>query len=148
MWHWLWKRWVITIIFWTNPLNHPNSNVHGANMGPIWGRQNPDGPHVGPMNFAIWVHISLEFWFTALHGYLIVDHSLNHRFIILIVYLYRSIYPFYFKRKKYFQEKTCYWIIFIYHMSNIFVVLLLWCVEDIWWSILSFPYQIDPIMDS
>ena len=24
-------------------------------MGPIWGRQNPGGPHVGPMNFAIWV---------------------------------------------------------------------------------------------
>ena len=23
-------------------------------MGPIWGRRDPDGPHVGPMNFAIW----------------------------------------------------------------------------------------------
>ena len=23
-------------------------------MGSIWGRQDPDGPHVGPMNFAIW----------------------------------------------------------------------------------------------
>ena len=22
--------------------------------GPIWGRQDPGGPHVGPMNFAIW----------------------------------------------------------------------------------------------
>ena len=22
-------------------------------MGPIWGRQDPDGPHVDPMNFAI-----------------------------------------------------------------------------------------------
>ena len=32
----------------------PNSKVHGANMGPIWGRQDPGGPHVGPMNFAIW----------------------------------------------------------------------------------------------
>ena len=27
----------------------------GANMGPIWGRQDPGGPHVGPMNLAIWV---------------------------------------------------------------------------------------------
>ena len=35
-------------------LNNPNSKVHGANMGPIWGRQDPGGPHVGPMNFAIW----------------------------------------------------------------------------------------------
>ena len=32
----------------------PDSKVHGANMGPILGRQDPDGPHVGPMNFAIW----------------------------------------------------------------------------------------------
>ena len=32
----------------------PDSKVHGANMGPIWGRQDPGGPHVGPMNFAIW----------------------------------------------------------------------------------------------
>ena len=30
------------------------SKVHGANMGPIWGRQDQDGPHVGPMSFAIW----------------------------------------------------------------------------------------------
>ena len=36
-------------------VNSPGSNVHGANMGPIWGRQDPGGPHVGPMNFAIWV---------------------------------------------------------------------------------------------
>ena len=33
--------------------NTPDSKVHGANMGPIWGRQDPGGPHVGPMNFAI-----------------------------------------------------------------------------------------------
>ena len=34
---------------------YPDSKVHGANMGPIWGRQDPDWLHVGPMNFAIWV---------------------------------------------------------------------------------------------
>ena len=34
--------------------NFPDSNFHGANMGPIWGRQDPCGPRVGPMNFAIW----------------------------------------------------------------------------------------------
>ena len=32
----------------------PDSKVHGANMGPIWGRQDPGGPHVGPMNFVLW----------------------------------------------------------------------------------------------
>ena len=32
----------------------PDNKVHGANMGPIWGLQDLGGPHVGPMNFAIW----------------------------------------------------------------------------------------------
>ena len=44
--------------------NDPNSKVHGANMGPIWGRQDPGGPHVGPMNFVIWGCISLS-WSTC-----------------------------------------------------------------------------------
>ena len=37
-------------------LNHqlPDSKVHEANMGPIWGRQDPGGPHVGHRNLAIW----------------------------------------------------------------------------------------------
>ena len=38
---------------------NPDSKVHGANMGPIWGRQDLGGPHVGPMNFAIWEAMSL-----------------------------------------------------------------------------------------
>ena len=33
--------------------HHPDSKVYGTNMGPIWGRQDPGGPYVGPMNFAI-----------------------------------------------------------------------------------------------
>ena len=32
----------------------PDSKGHGANMGHIWGQQDPGGPRVGPMNFAIW----------------------------------------------------------------------------------------------
>ena len=32
----------------------PDSKVYGANMGPTWGRQDPGGSHVGPMNLAIW----------------------------------------------------------------------------------------------
>ena len=39
---------------WTSNLGHdPDSKVHGAIMGPTWGRQDPGGPHVGPMNLAI-----------------------------------------------------------------------------------------------
>ena len=36
----------------------PDSKVHGANMGPIWGQQDPGGAHVGPMNYDIWVYTS------------------------------------------------------------------------------------------
>ena len=32
----------------------PHSKFHGANMGIIWGRQDPVGPHVCPVNFGIW----------------------------------------------------------------------------------------------
>ena len=38
---------------------HPDSKVDGANLGPIWGRQDTDGPHVGPMDFAIWEYTAL-----------------------------------------------------------------------------------------
>ena len=34
--------------------HNPDSKVHGAYMGPTWGRQDPGGPHVGPMIIAIW----------------------------------------------------------------------------------------------
>ena len=43
---------ICTILAWFRLV--PDSKVRGANMGPIWGRQDPGGPHVGPMNFAIW----------------------------------------------------------------------------------------------
>ena len=38
-----------------NNITYSDSKVHGATMGPIWGRQGPGGPHGGPMKFAIWV---------------------------------------------------------------------------------------------
>ena len=44
----------VALIYW-NLASYPDSKVHGANMGPIWGLQDPGGPHVGPINFAIWV---------------------------------------------------------------------------------------------
>ena len=60
----MWRVWVSNYIpscMWMYPsiTSHRYHNIldgkdHGANMGPIWGRQVPGGPHVGPMNFAIW----------------------------------------------------------------------------------------------
>ena len=32
----------------------PDSKVHRANMGPTWVLSAPRGPHVGPMDLAIW----------------------------------------------------------------------------------------------
>ena len=46
----------------------PDIKIHGANMGPIWGRQDPGGPHVGPMNFAIW-----EYFWQACICFMFVD---------------------------------------------------------------------------
>ena len=42
-----------------------DSKVHGDNMGPIWGRQDPGGPHVGPITFVIWEMLenTLKFFF-------------------------------------------------------------------------------------
>ena len=34
--------------------SHPDSKVCGTNMGPTWGCQGPGGPHIGPINLAIW----------------------------------------------------------------------------------------------
>ena len=39
---------------------YPDSKVYGANMGPTWVLSAPDGPHVGPMNFAIRVEILVD----------------------------------------------------------------------------------------
>ena len=50
-WHW-------QVRYYHSGEHYPDSKVHGAIMGPIWGRQDPGGPHVGPMNFAIWVVFS------------------------------------------------------------------------------------------
>ena len=35
--------------------NVPGNKVHGAYKGPIWGQQDPGGPHVGLMILTIWV---------------------------------------------------------------------------------------------
>ena len=36
-------------------------------MEPIWGRQDPGGPHIGPMNFAIWGYIPFERYFESIN---------------------------------------------------------------------------------
>ena len=59
---WEWTIWGVLLLPWCvsvwgidTRFSYPDSKIHGTNMGPISGRQDPGGPHVGPMNFAIWV---------------------------------------------------------------------------------------------
>ena len=43
---------------WCEPTDrYPDSKINGANMGPTWDREDPGGPHVGPMNNAIWLYV-------------------------------------------------------------------------------------------
>ena len=48
-----------------------DSEIHEANMGPTWVLSAAGGPHVGPMNFAIWVPFpehQQALWWSNKHG--------------------------------------------------------------------------------
>ena len=56
----------------------PDSKVRGANMAPIWGRQDPGGPHVGPMNFALWdvfqnIFVDISLWPFGISIFFVID---------------------------------------------------------------------------
>ena len=53
--------------------NIPDSKFHGANMGPIWGRQDPGGPHVGHRNLAIWAIL----WCGTQHIFIFMQDTKN-----------------------------------------------------------------------
>ena len=64
----------------------PDSKVHGANMGPIWDRQDPGEPHVGPMNLAIWdvsaLIIIIKFYtlyILCMHYLMVVNHPYDEK---------------------------------------------------------------------
>ena len=40
--------------FFSSIQSYSDNKVYEANLEPIWGRQDPGGPQVGPMNVAIW----------------------------------------------------------------------------------------------
>ena len=46
--------------------DHPDSKIHGANVGPTWGRQDPGEPHAGHRNLAIWVNRSFDVLFAVI----------------------------------------------------------------------------------
>ena len=64
-----------------------DSKVHGANIGPIRGWQDPGGPHVSPINFAIWDYFEFPTHSTVLSTIefqeLIIMYSMYYCFITL-----------------------------------------------------------------
>ena len=63
----------------------PDSKVHGANMGPIWGQHDPGGPHVGPMNFVIWA-VAL-YWLNDIKDlYSLSDKASYHQRPLLLIW--------------------------------------------------------------
>ena len=58
---WLWLLLAMAVSAVTEHMqlakHYPDRKIHGTNVGPICGRQDPGGPLVGPINFAIWVHM-------------------------------------------------------------------------------------------
>ena len=64
-------------------LSLPDSKVYGANMGPkIWGPQDPGGPHVGPMNLAIWdaiCSISISVFLNRSHSIAKMSRGIWHQ---------------------------------------------------------------------
>ena len=65
----------------------PDSKVHGANMGPMWGRQDPGGPHIGPKNLAIWGVVP-KHWLKMMILYYIFGESIYMWGTIVILYIF------------------------------------------------------------
>ena len=55
-------------------------------MGPIWGRQDPGGSHVGPMNFAIWAGL------TSLTAWVHINIALHEGIFLAYISYYRLIF--------------------------------------------------------
>ena len=74
-------------------IEYPESKVHGANMGPTWVLSVPYGPHVGPMNLAIRVHI-LTRW--AIHAFALRLRRHVYEYATLLTfrgYMINDIHP-------------------------------------------------------
>ena len=76
---------------WWDLKGYPDSKVHGANMGSIWGRQDPGGPLVGSTNFAIWVVFGYRYRITT-SWEAMVDRGTQFRSLVLLCKL--GIYIF------------------------------------------------------
>ena len=86
----------------------PDSKVHEANMGPIWGRQDPGVPHVGSINLAIW-----DFTLGASNE----DFEENWLCCSNSIALYDTRIPFSNQVNNLLVTWTWSWIIFVAHVA-------------------------------
>ena len=87
--------------YWQQTINNPH-------MGSIWGRQDPGGPHVGPINFAIWELLSARNLTSST-----AVNQVEHRYNLAVTY-----YTPYFRQ--------LYWVILIKFT-------VLWCT--VYWYV-------------
>ena len=95
-------------------------------MGPIWGRQDPGGPHVGPMNFAIWVAFIL---LPAFFSPFVKRHQLNLLYVMLIS-----------KSTEFVRQIVCiyfYYIISILYNFRLYCLIFIEIVLQFAWNTLS-----------
>ena len=84
--------------------DNPDSKVHGTNMGPIWGRQDPAGPLFGPINFVLWEN-KHDLLTHLLCFILNCNYQLSFSVELnLKCHLYISSYTFFFNICKYFVD--------------------------------------------
>ena len=68
--------------------HYADSKVHGTNMGPIWGRQDPGGPMLAP-----WTLLSGEWDANISSGYGLVPSEVSIHYMIPIVsHIYVAIW--------------------------------------------------------
>ena len=88
----------VSSVFYARVSQTPDNKVHGANMGPIRGRQDPGGPHVGPTNLikvmlylgkpTLYFSCDLSALRTPLHVRLSVRLSVCHTFFNMFLSSY------------------------------------------------------------
>ena len=72
---------LFSINFTRGKICFPDSNIHGANMGPTWVLSAPSGPHVSPINLVIRVDMAL--WQAAMPSSAIWRWPVPHKIDIV-----------------------------------------------------------------
>ena len=70
--------------------NFHDSKVHGAKVGPTWGRQDPSGPHAGHMNVIIWVVYPMRPSYGIMIWYILANIRSRNEWCLTLPSQYRN----------------------------------------------------------